>query len=427
MSEAREAVTEDWDVIVAGGGPAGSSAANILARAGKKVLVLEKEVFPRFHVGESMLTYSTALFEELGVADEIEQGDFMLKKGAQFRSADGSRVTYFVFGDGPMTEYPTTWQVERSRFDDILLRAAARFGATVREGVKVTDWKTGADGAEVEWTGPDGRGRGRAKVFMDATGQSNLTANRARLRTFHPKLKKVAVFAHFHHVAMEPPEDPCHGDIIIVRLAGGWSWLIPLSPEKTSVGFVVDAERYKQHSKPEELVEAMSAESAELRRRLGAAERVCDWVKIADYSYRNSRLAEPGLVRIGDAAGFLDPIFSSGVLLALTGGVAGAKAVLAALAEGRSEHPAFALYEKATRRNMKLFQAMIEGYYTPEMMEVMFHPEPNLKILSAVNAALAGRLDGNRRVSRGLWAFHRLCALQRWLPIAPRIPELRQG
>ena len=228
-----------YDAIIIGCGPGGSSAATFLARGGKRVLVLEKEIFPRFHIGESLLPCNMTIFREMGVLPALEAAGFPVKYGARFDLCNGSLGTRFAFRQGKYNREPQAIQVERAVFDHILLKHALAAGADVREGWTVSKYAANADGVNLEASGPDGQTHQfRGAYLIDASGRGNLTGNQEGLRVTHPSHKKLAVFAHFTGVVRDPGE--ANTDIIIVRLPNKWFWIIPISAEKTSVGLVID-------------------------------------------------------------------------------------------------------------------------------------------------------------------------------------------
>jgi FADH2-dependent halogenase len=410
----------DYDVIIIGGGPAGSSAAITLAQAGRRVLVLERDKFPRFHIGESLLPYNVPLFKKLKVWEKLEGGSFMPKRGAQFESGDGDRNLRVNFTDGIYTECPESLQVERSRFDHILLEHARECGADVRESSTVLEHAIASDGISVKVRGCDGVDtEERAAFLIDASGLGNFTANREGLREFYPGHRKVAIFSHF--AGMDMPTGEHFGDIIIVRRRNSWCWLIPLSAEKTSVGLVVDAADFKASGQtPEQLFQTAVAGTPALQRRMVNATRLGDMRVLSDFSYRNGALVSPRLLRAGDAAGFIDPVFSSGVLLAMTGGHQGALCVHEAIQQGKSMTSAMRRYERNLWRNIGIYWEFIEKFYTDHFTQLFFERQDFLRLPSAVNAVLAGRTKLPFAAKWRLRLFFLLVWIQKYFPLAPR-------
>lgn len=412
--------TPDYDVVVIGGGPAGSSAATMLAKAGRRVLVLEKARFPRFHIGESLLPYNRAVFEELGVWEKIENAGFVVKRGAQFWMGDGSRHNRLDFSQGVFTEFPEARQVERAVFDQILLDHAREAGVEVREECTVTSHRVDADGVDVIHRNAGGEETVRASFLIDASGLGNLTANAASLRESYEGHRKVAIFSHFAGVEMPGGEET--GDIVIVRRANSWFWLIPLAGGKTSVGLVIDTGDYQKLGlKPAEVFDDAVATTAAVRDRFHNAEALEDLRVTADFSYRNRSLVSERVVRAGDAAGFIDPIFSSGVMLAMTSGVEGAKVVDDALGKGMAMTPGLKRYEQRVWRNVGLYWRFIEPFYQTHFAQLFFQPANKLHMVCAVNSVLAGRTDLPLAVRWRLHAFFFLAWLNQRVPVVERI------
>lgn len=412
---------EIYDTIVIGGGPGGSSAATYLARADKRALVLEKEHFPRFHIGESLLPYNRKIFEEMGVLPELEAAEFPKKFGAQFHLGNGRKSIKLNFGRGVFTREPQAFQVERSKFDHILLKHARASGAEVREGWTVTKFSSDANGVTVEARDESGKTEMlRAKFLLDASGRGNMTGNQQGLRVIHPSLKKLAVFGHFNGVRVDAGEKA--GDTVIVRLKNKWFWLIPLSAEKVSVGCVMDQEEFAGAKKSSaEIFEEIWQSSPAMRERMQNAEVVGAIQVTSDFSYHNRRLIGERLLRIGDAAGFMDPIFSAGVFLAMYSGKLAAQAVLETLAAGDSGERRLAKYEKRVFKSMRFYWEMVEHFYTTPFMEVFLEPREKFHLASAVNAALAGEVEGGWGMRWRMRLFFWIVKLQARYPLLPRI------
>ncbi|MGV3772426.1 MAG: NAD(P)/FAD-dependent oxidoreductase [Verrucomicrobiales bacterium] len=416
MSEALK-----YDAIVIGGGPGGSATSTFLAKSGKKVLLLEKEVFPRFHIGESLLPYNRRIFEEMGVLPALEKEGFPIKRGAQFHLGNRSKSLKFIFSNGKFTREPEAFQVERARFDHILLNHARSCGVEVREGWTVGKYR--AEPKEISISARDPAGKMvefTGRFLIDASGRSNLTGNQENIRQLHPNLKKLALFGHFTGVQVD--EGSASGDTVIVRLQDKWFWLIPVSKNKVSVGCVMDQTEFTQMRQPPAIVfESIWKSSSAMVERLREATLAGPIQATTDFSYYNKTFIGPRLLRVGDAAGFMDPIFSAGVYMAMYSGKLAAESVVKALNSGADGAAIFPAYEKRVQKAMKLYWDLVHQFYTSPFLEVFFEPREKFQIASAVNAALAGELEGGPKIEWRLKLFFLIVKAQSKLNFMPKL------
>ncbi|MFJ8631927.1 FAD-dependent oxidoreductase [Streptomyces sp. NPDC093568] len=372
-------MTSDYDLVVVGGGPAGSTAATAVALRGHRVLLLERETFPRYQIGESLLPATVhGLCRILGVADEVAAAGFTLKRGGTLRWGRDPEPWQFSFAMTPRLPEPTAtaFQVERSRFDEILLRNAERVGVEVREGSPVRRVLT-EDGRVrgVEYTAPDGTARtARARFVIDASGNtSRLHGQVGGARVYSDFFRNLAVFGYYAGGRRLP--EPNSGNIFCAAFDAGWLWYIPLRDDLTSVGAVIAPEHYAAVQRdPRAAWQDMIKACPEVDRLLTdvpvATEAPYDRVRVRkDYSYWKNSLWTPGMALVGDAACFVDPVLSSGVHLATYGALLAARAVNSALDGSLCEDRGFAEFEARYRREYGVFYEFLISFYDMERNE----------------------------------------------------------
>jgi flavin-dependent dehydrogenase len=401
------------DVLVIGGGPAGSTAATLLAQQGLSVTLLERERFPRFQIGESLLPYNNDLFERLGVTDQIAAGESVPKYGAYFVTGDGRTSAAFRFDQRLHDPYRRSFQVKRAEFDHLLLRNAAKHGVDVREGTPVTT---------VDLSDPQKvvvNDEFEARFVIDASGHHSVVGSQVGGKSDVESLKKIAFFAHYRNVPRAPGKDG--GSTVIVVLRNAWFWFIPVTNELTSVGLVVDRQHYLDCKlQPQELLERTIAGAPWVAEKMKDADRVTPIHARKDFSFRMETIAGPNFALIGDAAGFLDPIFSTGVFMAMKSADFASHAVAARLRTGSMD--ALNDYQREFTRGLDQYLRFIEHFYDREFLEVFFNPTERFGLLQAIVGVLAGNIFAARDHRFRLALFFFLVKLQKWRGvIAPRI------
>src|ERR1700683_4839382 len=370
---------EETDVVVVGGGPGGSTLATLVAMSGHHVVLREKEKFPRYQIGESLLPSTVhGICRLTGVADELAKAGFTKKRGGTQRWGANPEPWTFAFSISPKMTGETSYayQVERSRFDQILLDHARHTGVDVREQHTVTGVIDDSDrGRGVTYTETDGNeGIILAKYVVDASGnKSRIHQHTGATRKYSEFFRSLALFGYFEGGKRLP--EPNSGNILSCAFDSGWFWYIPLSPTLTSVGAVVRRELAgKIQGDPEKAMEALISECPMIRDCLASARRVTtgEYGELRvrrDYSYRHTRFWTPGLTLIGDAACFVDPVFSSGVHLATYSALLAARSINSTLSGLVSEEVAFGEFENRYRREYGVFYEFLIAFYDMNVSE----------------------------------------------------------
>jgi flavin-dependent dehydrogenase len=356
----------DVDVIVIGGGPAGSTVSTLLAQQGIGVELFERERFPRFHIGESLIPETYWTLKRLNMLPKLRQSHFVKKYSVQFVNSRGRESAPFYFWDNKPHECSQTWQVVRSEFDLMLLNNAREHGVRVHEGTRVFDVLFDGNCA----VGVTIRGEGgslherRAKVVVDASGQNGLISNRLRLRVWDPVLNKGAIWTYWEGAYRDEGRD--EGATIVLQTPDkkGWFWYIPQHDNIVSVGVVAPFEAlFKNRGSYEHVYEEEVARCTAVKDRVANATRVTGYFATKDYSYRATRVSGPGWVLVGDAWGFLDPLYSSGVLLALKSGELAADAIAEGLAKGDTSAAQLGKWGPGFNQGVDRMRRLVCEYY----------------------------------------------------------------
>jgi flavin-dependent dehydrogenase len=376
------------DVAVIGGGPGGSTVATHLARGGLRVALFEREVFPRFKVGESLVPATMLLLERLGALDPVARGGFQVKYGASFLDQETGLGHDFYFLKGmPWPNW--TYNVPRAEFDTILLEHSRKQGVTVYQPATVTGVSLDAEGVDLQVETSGERTDHRARFLVDASGRDAFLAVRQGRRRRVPNLGKVALFAHYRGADRFPGIE--EGNIRLYLFDGGWFWWIPFTKDVTSVGAVLHARTVREHAgPPEDLFETVIRRCDAVRDHLGRAERVTPIHRVANFAYTNAPIVGDRFLAVGDAIAFIDPIFSSGVFIAMRSGELAAEAILAAFASGRFSARRFARYERRVWRGIAPFFKFIHKYYEPAFLDLFLRPNNVFGAVTAVLNVLSG-------------------------------------
>jgi len=384
----------DFDFAVAGGGPAGTSAAISLAQRGHSVVLFERETFPRFHIGESLLSTANDAFATLGVTKRIEAACFAEKWGAHLYTYDGQSGRYVDFANAREITKPQTYQVCRQEFDCILLERTREVGVDVREGCYVIACEFTPDAAilDVVSRTDDVKSRVCVRALVDATGRAGLIARKFNLRSEEPRLANISIYSHYTCVPRLEGQRP--DDIrLVARTDAGWFWLIPISKELTSVGVVLPKMLYRKLSNgsSEETLNRTISDTPIMAELMREARR--EWpVRVEkDFSYSASTYAGDRWVLAGDAGSFLDPVFSTGVSIAMESGIEAGAELHRALVRNDFSAASLKTFSSRQQKRFRTFRRFVVGFYTPQFRDIFFNPHPPKLIFRSVVTILAGR------------------------------------
>jgi flavin-dependent dehydrogenase len=423
IQESRPANPKQCDVLIMGGGPAGSAAGALLAEQGWHTVILEKDHHPRFHIGESLLPLSIPYLDELGVREAVERIG-LRKYAAEFHSIDHDKSTRFDFGDAFKRDYPYAFEVRRAEFDHVLLQNAASKGALVHEGWRVDSAEAQENGLRTISATHDSGARDtwQARFYIDATGRDTFMADFLGIKARNPRHRSAALYAHFEGAERATGRD--EGNICIYWFDHGWFWLIPLKDGTMSVGAVCKPDYLKtREGTVEQFFQDTIVLCPGVAARLAEATLASEVTATGNYSYQSRRMTGDNYLMVGDAYAFIDPVFSSGVHLALNSAFLAADAVNGLLREPKTTARRLRQFEQAIHKGLGTFSWFIYRVSTPAIRDLFMHPQNMLRVREAVTSVLAGDIFRDTPMKFSLSVFRVIyyikSALIRWGWVPP--------
>jgi flavin-dependent dehydrogenase len=390
-------IRNEYDVVVIGGGPAGSTVSTLIAQRGYSVGLFERERFPRFHIGESLIPETYWVFRRLNMLQKMRQSHFVKKYSVQFVNSTGRESAPFYFHDNKPHECSQTWQVVRSEFDQMMLENAREHGVDAHEGVHVVEALFDGDGAiGVRVKDADGYRRVHARVVVDASGQAALLQNRFKLRVWDPILNKGAIWTYWQGAYRDTGRDEGATMVLQTDDRSGWFWYIPQHDDVVSVGVVAPFDYlFKRRGTDHEVTYLEEVERCPaVKKRIHGANRVTGYFVTRDYSYRSTRVAGDGWVLVGDAFGFLDPLYSSGVLLALKSGELAADAIVDGFEQNDTSARTLGRWGDDFNRGVDRMRRLVCEYYDGFHFGQFVRAYPHLR--NTVTDLLIGDLFNDR-------------------------------
>jgi flavin-dependent dehydrogenase len=371
MQSTTTPIDSTYDCIVMGAGPSGSTVAALVAKEGFKTLLVERDRFPRRHVGESLMPDSYFVFERLGVLDKLKKSSYAKKVGVQFVNHMGRESAPFLFRWNDPHECSETWHVPRPEFDQMLFENAAEHGADCRQGVRVLDVLMEGDravGVKLQYEDESGDKQTqevRAKVMVDATGQQAILSSKLGLRRVNPALKKAAIWGHFRGCHRDTSDGGVYTIVLHTNQRKSWFWYIPQADDVVSIGVVGDNEyMLKRGGTPQATFFEEVAKCSALQWRMKDAEQVDDLVVVKEFSYLTDRSAGDGWTLVGDAWGFIDPVYSSGVFFALKSGEVASDCVIEALRTGDTSAAVLGKWVEPFSKNTNFVRKLVHAFYS---------------------------------------------------------------